>query len=213
MRDETDRSNRDEPSVARGGVERERTVDGEELRLALLGELHDYQVARGYPDVRGWNVVAADGRSVGQVHDLLVDVQEMRTRYLDIHIDGMAGATEERDVLVPIGAARLDETDDQVILDPTAASRLASLPRYDHGNFSRDEEIALLSAFGTPRAGVDERAFFGNRAGERADRATESDREVPLLPRLDEEPEHLLARPEDHPVAEDERRPGPEDRI
>ena len=138
MLDEADRPNRNE-----------RTVDGEERRLALLGELRDYQVMRGYPDVRGWEVVVADGRSVGQVHDLLVDIQEMRTRYLDIHLDGRTqGVTEEHDVLVPIGAARLDETDDRVILDPTAASRLASLPRYDHGNFSRDEEIALLSAFG-----------------------------------------------------------------
>ena len=38
------------------------TADGS--RLAPLGEVDDFEVAEGYPDVRGWRVDAADGTEI-----------------------------------------------------------------------------------------------------------------------------------------------------
>jgi len=49
-----------------------------------LRSLHDYRVAEGTPDVRGWDVLGADGKKIGEVDDLLVDTQGLRTVYLDV---------------------------------------------------------------------------------------------------------------------------------
>ena len=70
------------------------TDDG--VRIAPLGAIRDFEVAEGYPDIRGWRVDSADGREVGKVHELLIDIDNMRTRYLDVRLtsDGLkvAGA-------------------------------------------------------------------------------------------------------------------------
>lgn len=55
--------------------------------IAPLKDLKDYQVAKGDPDVRGWEVAGRDGRRVGKVNDLLVDTGAMRVRYLDVVLD------------------------------------------------------------------------------------------------------------------------------
>ena len=56
------------------------------IRIAPLSALDDFEVAEGYPDIRGWRVASADGQEVGKVHDLLIDVDQMRTRYLDVRL-------------------------------------------------------------------------------------------------------------------------------
>jgi hypothetical protein len=56
-------------------------------QIAPLKELKDYKVAKEDPDVRGWKVLGRDGRTVGEVHDLLVDTGAMRVRYLDVELD------------------------------------------------------------------------------------------------------------------------------
>ncbi|HEX5759384.1 MAG TPA: PRC-barrel domain-containing protein [Thermoanaerobaculia bacterium] len=53
-----------------------------------LSQLPGHRVAEGDPDVRGWEVVANDGRAVGRVRDLLVDVGAMKVRYLDVELAG-----------------------------------------------------------------------------------------------------------------------------
>jgi len=57
------------------------TEDG--VRIAPLGELRDFEVAEGYPDIRGWRVESADGREVGKVHELLIDIDNMRFVEID----------------------------------------------------------------------------------------------------------------------------------
>jgi hypothetical protein len=42
-------------------------------RLATLGGLRDYRVADGSPDIRRWEVFAADSRRIGVVRELIVD--------------------------------------------------------------------------------------------------------------------------------------------
>jgi uncharacterized protein (TIGR02271 family) len=126
----------------------ERTRASSDPRCAALRDLGDYEVAEGYPDPRGWNVRAADGTDVGKVRDLIVDTGTMRTRYLAVRLDDdVAGSREPRDVLVPIGAARLDDDGDNVVVNGLAAGRFATLPAYDARSLTRDQEHELRRHF------------------------------------------------------------------
>ncbi len=120
-------------------------------RVVPLDQLDDYKVAEGDPDVRGWEVVASDGRKIGEVDQLLVDTAAMKVRYLDVDVDNdlVAGATDasDRHVLIPIGYARLDEGSDRVIVDNLASSDVVGLPEYTHGPITRDFETSVRSRF------------------------------------------------------------------
>jgi sporulation protein YlmC with PRC-barrel domain len=121
------------------------TEDG--VRIAPLGELKDFEVAKGYPDIRGWRVDAADGRKVGKVRELLVDVDTMRTRYLSIRLDSdLAASPTDRDALVPIGSAQISDGADVVRL-PLTADRVALLPPYEHSQLSRAHEFEVRRHF------------------------------------------------------------------
>lgn len=52
-----------------------------------LSKLHNFRISEGDPDVRGWEVLGADGRKIGEVDDLLVDTEALKVRYLDVHLD------------------------------------------------------------------------------------------------------------------------------
>lgn len=120
-------------------------------RVVPLDQLDDFKVAEGDPDVRGWEVVASDGRKIGEVDQLLVDTAAMKVRYLDVDVDNdlVAGATDasDRHVLIPIGYARLDEGSDRVIVDNLASSDVVGLPEYTHGPITRDFETSVRSRF------------------------------------------------------------------
>lgn len=127
-------------------------------RVVPLDQLDDYKVAEGDPDVRGWEVVASDGRKIGEVDQLLVDTAAMKVRYLDVDVDNdlVAGATDasDRHVLIPIGYARLDEGSDRVIVDNLASSDVVGLPEYTHGPITRDFESSVRSRFDSGYSGM-----------------------------------------------------------
>ena len=54
------------------------------------------------PDLRGWTVVGADGRKVGQVLDLLADPQDDEARFLAVELDQTA-LEQDR----PVGEERI----------------------------------------------------------------------------------------------------------
>jgi photosynthetic reaction center H subunit len=142
--------------------------------IAPLKQLKDYKVASDDPDVRGWDIVARDGRKIGDVHDLLVDTVAMRVRYLDVEIDrellasaptvpgmvstGLTG--DHRHVLVPIGTARLDEDHDRVYVDTLDSHDVAVLPPYDHTAFSREYETGVRQRWGRGDAPAPDRDFY-----------------------------------------------------
>jgi photosynthetic reaction center H subunit len=158
------------------------TDDG--TRIAPLSALNDFEVAEGYPDIRGWRVDAADGREVGKVHDLLIDVDQMRTRYLDVRLTKeLAAAPGDRDVLVPIGTAQVVEGKD-IVRVPLTAERFGLLPVYEHHGLTRTHELEVRRHFSLGEAaaaatagtaavtagrdfyddeGYDDRRFFGKR--------------------------------------------------
>ncbi len=115
-------------------------------RVAPLESLGDFQVADGVPNPRGWDVIASDGMRVGKVHELIVDRAEMRTRYLDVTLDtDIAGEGNDRDVLLPVGVARLDANVDRVMLDNLSTAQIAALPVYMHGAITREYENSVLN--------------------------------------------------------------------
>jgi len=122
-----------------------RTEDG--AQIAPLSDLKDFQVSEGYKDIRGWRVDSADGKEVGKVHDLLVDLDGMRTRYLDVRLlSSIAASQGDRDVLVPIGASRIADEGEVVVVSLTA-ERVTLLPLYDHGMLTRVHESEVRRHF------------------------------------------------------------------
>jgi hypothetical protein len=96
--------------------------------IAPLSALDDYEIADGYPEVRGWDVRDADDRSIGYVYDLLVDVPAMRVRFLDVElVPRFAPVEADRRVLIPMENVDLDGTGDVVVLPNVPVARVREL--------------------------------------------------------------------------------------
>ena len=155
----------------------DRTTRGE-ARLARLDELDDFEIAEGDPDIRGWSVVGTDGRSAGEVKELIVDTAAMKVRYMVVELDRQQAGAAGRQVLVPIGTARLDDDRDKVLLGEGIL--LASLPAYHRGELTREDERSLLGQYGGTapsskdddfyaREHFEDRGFWGRRREGRDD--------------------------------------------
>jgi uncharacterized protein (TIGR02271 family) len=117
-------------------------------RVVPLDELDDFKVAEGDPDVRGWEVLASDGRKIGEVEELLVDTAAMKVRYLDVDLDDdLLETDEDRHILIPIGYARLDTDEDHILVDGLRSTDIAGIPAYGHEPLTRDYETSLHSYF------------------------------------------------------------------
>lgn len=128
-------------------------MDNKTDRIIPLEDLDDFKVADGDPDVRGWDVVTADGRRVGGVDDLLIDREAMKVRYLDVEVDDdLLTEDTDRHILVPIGYARLDEESDRIFVDQLNAATLSQIPEYRVGGLTRDYETSLHGYFATDAA-------------------------------------------------------------
>jgi hypothetical protein len=121
------------------------TEDG--VRIAPLSSLKDFQVAEGYRDIRGWKVLAAGDSEVGSVHELLIDMDTMRARYVDVRLNStLATADGDRDVLVPMSAVRVDNETEKVVV-PLSVERVSLLPPYDHAHLLRVHEAEIRRHF------------------------------------------------------------------
>ena len=169
--------------------------------LVHLKDVKDFKFSEDQPDPRGWDVRTADGTKIGEVEDLLFDTAARRVRYLEVDLDKDVAKQTGRDyVLIPVGAAHLNDDRDDVVVNLSVAD-LGGVPAYDRGTFSRDYEKSLQSYMrDRPRVTVsgasartgaatadrdadfyaspeyDDRSFFAGRRGGSgaADRATDS---------------------------------------
>ena len=113
-----------------------------------LADLDDYTVAEGDPDPRGWEVMSSDNQKVGEVKDLLVDVQAMKVRYLEVELDRDLTGEPDRHVLFPVGTARMDDELDRVIVGIDASLALG-MPLYQKdGAVKREYEDSLFTTMG-----------------------------------------------------------------
>lgn len=120
-----------------------------ERQLLPLDHMKDYRVAQGEPDIRGWTVVSSDRKKIGKVHQLIVDTERMKVRYLDVEVDAkVLDIPKNSHVLVPIDVAHLDDDDERVYVDDFTTQRLATIPPYDHRAINRDYETTIERAYG-----------------------------------------------------------------
>jgi uncharacterized protein (TIGR02271 family) len=146
--------------------EEEISMKDESRRIAPLDELDNMKVADEDPDVRGWDVVAADGHRIGEVDNLIVDTSAMKVRYLSVELErGERGASGDRSILIPVGQARLDENNDRVFVNDMHAEQLRSAPTYS-GRFDRDYEDSVRTHFsgGRPSTSTSEGDYYADRS-------------------------------------------------
>lgn len=122
------------------------------VRLRPLHKLSNFKVSDNNLDVRGWEVMGSDGRRIGKVDDLIVDQTLMKVRYLDVDVDPnlLLPDTDDRHILVPIGAAHLDESADEVRVTGLELAGLSRYPFYRGGEVTPDYEYRVLHAVTSP---------------------------------------------------------------
>jgi uncharacterized protein (TIGR02271 family) len=134
-------------------------------RVVPLRQLDDFHVAEGEPDIRGWEVMSADGRRVGEVEELLIDTEAMKVRYLDVEVEDGLVASDAGHLLVPIGYARLERDSRRVTVDNLQSSELGSMPLYDRQPLTRDFTDKVDTHFGRGRTTTTDTAMAAGAAG------------------------------------------------
>lgn len=159
-------------------------MDGNfDASLAPIGDT-EFKVADGEPDPRGWDVRSADGRTIGEVEDLIVDKDSMKVRYLVCDLDEDELGTDtvsDRRILIPVGYARLNRDDENVDVDRLTATQATGLPAFTGIASVRDCDTAFTSghtAGATDTTGMtgSARERFDNDANEQ--RITRSEEEL-----------------------------------
>lgn len=108
----------------------------------------DFEIMKGEPDIRGWDVKNSAGQKIGEVEELIVDAQQKKVRYMVVDLDDNRLKLDHRKVLIPIGLAELHKKDDDVILPNVQAEHIRSLPVYDENNLTPEVERRICSTFG-----------------------------------------------------------------
>lgn len=127
--------------------------DGEDAdmpKLAKLDDLDGYRIPKDEPNPKGWAVVTADGRKVGEVDGLIVDTSAMTVRYLDCDLDRKKlGFDEDRErhVLIPMNRTHLDTDGEQVHVDGLTVDRIRDLPVFGGLPISSDFDDRLRNSF------------------------------------------------------------------
>ncbi len=81
-----------------------------------LRALDQFEVADGYPDIRGWEVLAKNGESVGRVEELLVDPDALRVNHVVVNTNGSR-------TMVPVESVELQADGRRVFITDSAAMR------------------------------------------------------------------------------------------
>jgi sporulation protein YlmC with PRC-barrel domain len=119
-----------------------------EARVVPLSEAKDFKLAGGAPDLRGWNVFAADRQRVGTVKDMLVDPAAMRVEFLAVDLaDDLFSLKEDRHVLIPTEAVDLQERGNDVWIRGVDTQEVARLPAYTGGPVDPLVEERVREAF------------------------------------------------------------------
>ncbi len=138
--------------------------------LARLDDLDDYEIADGEPDIRGWTVKTADGQEIGKVDNLIADPAARAVRYLEVKVKhDLLGTTEDEHVLVPIGAARLNDDDDVVTVTRMPAVGIRGVPRFGRAALTAENNRSLTECYygknATPEKQEDAKFFGARRTG------------------------------------------------
>ncbi len=155
----------------------------------------DVEIEKNEPDPRGWDVISADGRKIGEVDGMFVDTAAMKVRYLEVPVDNDELDLDDdadRRLMIPVRSVELDVDDERVLVPTLQSSRIAGLRgRVDLARESF--QTAISSDRATPRVRMDtaekdleagrmdlaQRELEAGRADLRAERDAESARAAP----------------------------------
>lgn len=118
-----------------------RTTNLEELSRS------DFEIADHQPDINGWDLVDSEGNEIGEVIDLIFDLEESKVRYIVADVEELDDHKSGY-VLIPIGIVALDEDEEEVIVPQHQAAAIYTLPPFESGKtISPVEELAIRYAF------------------------------------------------------------------
>src|ERR1041384_1317817 len=127
-----------------------------EKKYGRLQELDrsKFEIVKGEPDIRGWDVRNRDGFKLGSVEELILDAEEKKVRYMVVDLDENELKLNRRKILVPIGLAELHKSNDDVILPTVSLDKIALLPDYDHKSLTPEVERNISFALGRPMPSI-----------------------------------------------------------
>lgn len=125
-------------------MSKEKIVVNENLReLKASG----YEMVKGEPDIRGWKVLNNANQEIGKVKEVLFDVAHQKVRYVIVDLDGKPINLQSRDVVIPVGLAELDKTENVVYFPDVTVGHLATLPEYKKGKIAYSTERKIRDVF------------------------------------------------------------------
>lgn len=120
-------------------------------RTAALHRLEDsdLRLADAKADIRGRKVRDVAGEDIGKVHDLLIDQEERKVRFLEVASGGVLGIGDTK-FLLPVEAVT-GVSDDEIRINQ-ARTRVVGSPRYDPDLIEQPylSEVYRYYGFGTP---------------------------------------------------------------
>jgi hypothetical protein len=106
-----------------------------------------FEMVKGDPDIRGWKVLSSNVVPIGKIKELLFDVFSKKVRYIIVELDGKPINLLSRDVIIPVGLAELDQTENLVYLPDVTVGHLATLPEYKKGKITFKTERDIRDVF------------------------------------------------------------------
>lgn len=108
----------------------------------------NFEIVKGEPDIRGWDVRYKNGEKIGSVEELIFDTKEKKVRYMVVDLDENELRLEHRKIAIPIGFAELDSRSDDVLIPNVSVDQLCSLQDYKRDALTPEFERGISSTFG-----------------------------------------------------------------
>ena len=108
----------------------------------------NFEIVKGEPDIRGWDLRYRNGEKIGSVEELILDTKAKKIRYMIVDLDENELRLEHRKTMIPIGFAELDKQHDDVLIPNVSVDQLCRLPDYKRNSLSPELERSIASVFG-----------------------------------------------------------------
>jgi len=108
----------------------------------------NFEIVKGEPDIRGWDVRYMTGQKLGSVDELIIDAEEKKVRYMIVDLNDNELKLVNRKILIPIGLAELDKKEDDVLIPNISLEQLSRLPEYEKDNLNPVVERRISSTLG-----------------------------------------------------------------
>jgi hypothetical protein len=120
------------------------------MKNSRLQELDhsNFEIVKGEPDIRGWDVRYRNGEKIGSIEELIFDTKAKKVRYMIVDLDENELRLENRKIVIPIGFAELDNQHDDVLIPNVSVDQLCRLTDYKRNSLSPELERSIASVFG-----------------------------------------------------------------